>query len=199
MPLWAVCENEMKKEGRQMLVVNLFGAPGAGKSTGAAYIFSKLKMAGINAELVTEFAKDKVWEESKAVFQNQAYIFGKQYFRISRVQGKVDVVITDSPILLSSFYANDEVLGKEFDALIMKVFNSYDSMNVFINRVKPYNPSGRFQTEAESDELSSVMRAFLDDHGIVCAQYDGCKEGYDALASDILRRVKCPCGSYGIK
>ncbi len=139
-----------------MLVVNLFGAPGAGKSTGAAYIFSKLKMAGINAELVTEFAKDKVWEESKAVFQNQAYIFGK-------------------------------------------VFNSYDSMNVFINRVKPYTPSGRFQTEAESDELSNVMRAFLDDHGIVCAQYDGCKEGYDALASDILRRVKCPCGSYGIK
>ena len=63
-----------------MLVVNLFGAPGAGKSTGAAYIFSKLKMAGINAELVTEFAKDKVWEESKAVFQNQAYIFGRQLF-----------------------------------------------------------------------------------------------------------------------
>ena len=51
-----------------MLVVNLFGAPGAGKSTGAAYIFSKLKMSGINVELVTEFAKDKVWEESKAVF-----------------------------------------------------------------------------------------------------------------------------------
>lgn len=65
-----------------MLVVNLFGAPGAGKSTGAAYIFSKLKMAGINAELVTEFAKDKVWEESKAVFENQAYIFGKQQPRI---------------------------------------------------------------------------------------------------------------------
>ena len=35
-----------------MLVVNLFGAPGAGKSTGAAYIFSQLKMAGIIAELV---------------------------------------------------------------------------------------------------------------------------------------------------
>ena len=44
------------------LVVNLFGVPGAGKSTGAAYIFSKLKLVGINAELITEFAKDKVWE-----------------------------------------------------------------------------------------------------------------------------------------
>lgn len=53
-----------------MIVVNLFGAPGAGKSTGAARIFSNLKMAGINAELVTEFAKDKVWEENKAVFND---------------------------------------------------------------------------------------------------------------------------------
>lgn len=112
-----------------MLVVNLFGAPGAGKSTGAAYIFSRMKLAGINAELVTEFAKDKVWEESKAVFENQAYIFGKQYFRISRVQGKVDVVITDSPILLSPFYTNDPVLGDEFDKLVTKVFNSYDSLS----------------------------------------------------------------------
>lgn len=47
-----------------MVVVNLFGEPGAGKSTGAAYIFSALKMHGINAELVTEYAKEKVWEET---------------------------------------------------------------------------------------------------------------------------------------
>lgn len=47
-----------------MVVVNLFGVPSAGKSTGAAYIFSKIKMAGVNAELIIEFAKDKVWEEN---------------------------------------------------------------------------------------------------------------------------------------
>lgn len=169
-----------------MIIVNLFGAPGAGKSTGAAYIFSKLKMAGINAELVTEFVKDKVWEESKAVFQNQAYIFGKQYFRISRLQDKVDVVITDSPILLSSFYNNDEVLGKELDALISKVFDSYQNYNVFINRVKEYNPAGRFQTEKESDTLSIDLINFLNEHGIACRHYDGSIEGYDTLVADIL-------------
>ena len=95
-----------------MLVVNLFGAPSAGKSTGAAYVFSQLKLRNINAELVTEYAKDKVWEESVEVFKNQAYIFGKQYFRISRVDGKVDVVVTDSPILLSAYYNNDELHGE---------------------------------------------------------------------------------------
>lgn len=172
-----------------MLVVNLFGAPGAGKSTGAAYIFSKLKMAGVNAELVTEFAKDKVWEGSQAVFENQAYIFGKQYFRISRVQDKVDAVITDSPLLLSSFYNQNKVLGGEFDALVSKVFHSYPSMNVFINRVKPYNPAGRFQTENESDALAQSLLTFLTSHGVSCKHYTGNEKGYAVLAQDILQEL----------
>ena len=71
-----------------MKVVNLFGAPGSGKSTGAAYLFSKFKMAGINAELVTEFAKDKVYEDTKEVFKNQTYILGKQSFKQSKLRDK---------------------------------------------------------------------------------------------------------------
>lgn len=173
-----------------MLIVNLYGAPGAGKSTGAAYIFSKLKMLGINVELVTEFAKDKVWEESKAVFQNQAYIFGKQYFRISRVDGKVDVVITDSPILLSAFYNNDPTLGEEFDAFVTKVSKSYDSMNLFINRVKPYNPAGRFQTEQESDKLAEDLRQFLNDHDVEYHQFNGHPHDYNFIVEQIAARLK---------
>ena len=40
------------------IVVNLFPGLETGKSTGAAYIFSKLKMAGVDAEYVSEFAKE---------------------------------------------------------------------------------------------------------------------------------------------
>lgn len=59
---------------KKSIVVNLFAGPGADKSTGATYIFSKLKMLGIDAEYVSEFAKDKVWEENERVFQ----IFGNE-------------------------------------------------------------------------------------------------------------------------
>lgn len=45
---------------KNTLIVNLLAEPGAGKSTAAAYIYSQLKMHGISAEYVTEFAKDKV-------------------------------------------------------------------------------------------------------------------------------------------
>lgn len=174
------------KEVCTLLVVNLFGAPGSGKSTGAAYIFSRLKMAGINAELVTEFAKDKVWEESKAVFENQAYIFGKQYFRISRLQGKVDVVVTDSPIALSAFYADDHVLGKEFDDLVVNVFRSYQSFNCFIDRAKEYNPIGRFQTENEAYQIAKDMETFLFNHGVEYQHYKGTQEGYDLIVNNIM-------------
>ena len=169
-----------------MIVINLFGAPGAGKSTGAAYIFSKLKMSNINAELVTEFVKDKVWEESKAVFENQAYIFGKQYFRISRLDHKVDVVVTDSPLLNSAFYNSDTLLGDELDTLVTKVFNSYKNINFFIQRCKEYNPIGRFQTQEESDQVADDLLRFLGEHKIEVEIIPGSIDGYNTIVEEIL-------------
>ena len=139
-----------------MIVVNLCGAPGAGKSTGAAYIFSQLKMKGINCELITEFAKDKVWEGSRAAFENQLYLFANQYFRMTRCENKVDVIITDSPLLLNLIYNTDkERLGDDFNNLVINLFNSYNNLNYFINRVEPYNPDGRLHTEEELEVITS--------------------------------------------
>lgn len=170
-----------------MYIINLFGVPSAGKSTGAAYIFSQLKLLGINAELVTEFAKDKVWEETKEVFNNQAYIFGKQYFRISRCADKVDVIITDSPLLLSVLYNKTEVLGEDFNNLVVKVFKSYNSLNYLLERDKPYNPKGRFQTEAESNALAAPMKNLLNKYNINYKIKKGNVDGYNEILFDIIK------------
>jgi len=172
-----------------MIVVNLFGVPGAGKSTGAAYIFSQLKMRGINAELITEFAKDKVWEENTEVFKNQAYLFGKQSYKISRCKGKVDVIVTDSPLPLSVFYNDDEVLGEDFNKTVMNVFNSYDNLNYLLLRVKPYNPKGRHQTEEESNALKQPMINLLCGRNIEYTEHDGNIDGYAEIVLDILEHL----------
>lgn len=46
------------------------------------------------------------------------------------------------------------LLVRNFDNVVKNVFNSYKNYNFYIFRDKPYNPSGRMQTEEESDALS---------------------------------------------
>lgn len=168
-----------------MLIVNLYAGPGSGKSTGAAYIFSQLKMLGVNAELVTEFAKDKVWEDNKKALANQAYMFGKQYYRISRLEGQVDVVITDSPLLLCMIYNKDPRLGEDFNRVIQNVANGYDSLNYFIKRVKEYNPKGRLQTEKESDAINKEVKSLMDKFVKGYETVNGDLEGYDKIVEGV--------------
>lgn len=169
-----------------MKVINLFGVPGVGKSTGAAYIFSQLKMLGKNVELVTEFAKDKVYEENESVFKNQAYIFGKQSFKMSRCKDKVDYIVTDSPLLLSALYNSEPVLGELFNDVVNNVFQSYNNLNFLLLRVKPYDLSGRLQTEKESNDLVKPLKEILKHYHINYLLYNGDKQGYDEIIKYIL-------------
>ena len=173
-----------------MIVVNLFGAPGAGKSTLAAYIFSKLKMNDVNVELITEFAKDKTWEKNFSALKNQAYMFGKQWYRITRCQSDVDVVVTDSPLLLNILYNNDPVLGESFNQVIKNVFNSYKNLNYFILRAKKYNPKGRNQTEAESDELSDKLIDILNSNNIDYEFLPGLLESGDKIVDEVMECLR---------
>jgi nicotinamide riboside kinase len=172
------------------IIVNLFGGPGSGKSTGAAYVFSQLKMHGINCELVTEYAKDKTWEHNMEALSNQAYVFGNQFYRISRCANQVDVIITDSPILLSVIYNNDPILGETFNKMVLDVFNSYDNLNYLLTKTKPYNPIGRNQTEEESDDIGREIRKLLEDNSIdyLCATGD--IDGYTAITDSVLNIIR---------
>lgn len=149
------------EEQTKTLVVNLYGGPGTGKSTTAAGTFSFLKQDGINSELVMEFAKDKVWEESYKTLDNQIYVFGKQFHRIYRLLGKVDVVITDSPILLSLYYGKDNT-PQSFKDLVIDTFKELNTFDVFLNRKKKYNPKGRLQTEEKARDIDVELKNLLD-------------------------------------
>lgn len=174
------------------IVINFFEVPSAGKSTGAAYVFSRMKMAGINAELITEFAKDKVWEENAEVFkpENQCYLFGKQFYKINRCRYKVDVIITDSPLLLSIFYNKSEVLGEEFNQMVMNCFNSFNNFSYLLLRDKPYNPKGRLQTESESDALKTPLLKLLQSKNVDFTEIKGNIENYDRIANYAIELFK---------
>ena len=175
---------------KKPIVINLAGAPGAGKSTGAAYIFSSLKQKGINCELVGEFAKDKTWEHNILALSCQEYVLGKQSYRMARCRDEVDVIITDSPLPLSIIYNTNHAISESFPKLVMDIFNTYSNLNFFLNRVKPYNPKGRNQTESESDELSNKIKQLYDELGIQYKEIDGDSQGYQDIVEYVYAIIK---------
>lgn len=145
-----------------MKVINLYGGPGTGKSTTAAGLFQLMKLESLEAELVTEYAKDLVWSERHTMFSEQDYIFAKQNHRLRRLRNKVDWVVTDCPLLLGFMYMNEEMPGrKHFENFMRDMFNSYNNINIFLQRTKEYNPNGRNQTEKEAIAIDLAIMAFL--------------------------------------
>lgn len=178
------------------LVINFFGSSGCGKSTAASFLFTKLKMERMNVELVTEFAKEMVWENNDNAFQNQAYLFGNQSYRMSRLKGKVDIIITDAPLPLSILHNKDKTLGIEFNSVVMNVFNSYNNLNFFMLRSQPFDPIGRLETEEESDALVPVLQHLLDNYQITYQTYHGTEENYEKIANKVITYAK-ECGIQG--
>ena len=161
---------------KDTIVVNLFAGPGAGKSTIAANVYADLKWAGVNVEMALEYAKDLVWEERFATLENQIYVFGKQLHRMNRLVGKVDVIITDSPLLLSSIYKPKDI-SQSFDDLVLDEFNKFNNVNYFIERKKPFNQKGRLQTEEQAKEKDKEIKGFLNNHYVFFDEIPGDSDG----------------------
>jgi hypothetical protein len=134
-------------------VINLIAGPGAGKSTTAAGLFFRMKLAGIKCELVTEFAKELTYDENWADLKRQIYVMAEQERRQRRLLGKVDYIITDAPLLTGIEYISDPIDRVAVEKATVELFEQYDNINITVVRSKPYAEYGRSQTEAEARDL----------------------------------------------
>jgi len=180
-------------------VINLFGEPGCGKSSLAAYIFYRLKVLGYNCELVTEFAKDKVYENSMNELENQSYIFGMQLQRMNRLKDNVDIIITDSPLLLCGLYMRDQKLYNNFFNLVYDSFNSWDNYNYLLECNHPYVTSGRLQDENGANQIRKDLITSLDYYKVPYKQLVSTMDKNNAFnnaGEKIITDIIDPCYRY---
>lgn len=154
-----------------MKVINLFSGPGTGKSTTAAGLFYSMKSAGYRVELITEFAKDLVYQESFFRLGDQLMIFARQNHKLWVLKGKVDYVIVDSPLLLSNhYYTQNDCYNEElFKSLVLDTFSNYDNLNIYLQRNTenhPYQQYGRLQTLTEAVAIDSSIQQILNTNGV---------------------------------
>lgn len=148
-------------------IINIFGGPGTGKSTLAAYIFHNLKCRHVEVELVTEYAKEAVWENRGNLLEDQLYITAKQNRKIERLAAhNLSAVVTDSPLILGALYSPVDYY-KNFGALVGEIHHSYvHQFNIYIERRVEYNPIGRTQTEIEATNVDIQLKRLLTSHSI---------------------------------
>ncbi len=173
-----------------LLVVNLYGGPGARKSTLAAMIAGTLKMKSVSCELVGEAAKDMVYDESLLRLRNQIQVLGEQSHRIRRLMGKVDVAVSDSPVLLSPLYNgmySAPIPGVSEAARFF--YRECANADYLIRRAGSYDPAGRIQTEQEALKIDRTIRAMFAAEKIPFVEIPGTMAGVRRIVSDVIGRL----------
>lgn len=152
-------------------VINLLGGSGIGKSTAACKVFAELKDRGLLAELVVEYVKEWAWSGRSVGPYGQSIIYGRQLERETRLYGKAEFIVTDSPLLLCPVYqkhynGHESLKTSVFQDLATAAASDVVHMNFLLKRSKPFDPKGRFEDEKTAKLIDRKVKAFLVYHGI---------------------------------
>jgi nicotinamide riboside kinase len=165
--------------------INLYGGPGSGKSTLAAEIYALLKKRSHTVELVREYAKELVYDEldmKKLDERDRIIILGEQFRREKMLEGKVEYLISDSPMLLTAFFHKQEYAK---DVVIRHL--KTNEVHIWVKRPESFEVEGRSHSEEESKKIDQEMLSFLSNCSINLHILDGSLEERGQKVLDLLK------------
>lgn len=122
-------DNKSEQVHQRPLIINFYSGPGAGKTTVALELTAELKKAGFNVEYVPEYAKELVLENKTELLKDQQHVIDEQYRRLDRFRDSVDVIVTDSPLLLGQVYGEGRISAEYHN----QIRSYYDSLFDLLN------------------------------------------------------------------
>ncbi len=156
-----------------MKVINLFAAPGTGKTTTGQILSGLLSMADYRVEYIPEFAKFATLAKNRAALTDQIYMFAKQENRLNVLRdADLDFVVMDGPLPIALLF-QPEGYYQGYEPLVLEVFRSYENVNFYLrkNPSFAYKHHGRNETESQSQELDRVLRELLTRHAIATEEF----------------------------
>lgn len=175
---------------RPLKVINLFAAPGVGKSTLACRIFGLAKFAQLGMDHITEHAKELSKAKSKWILvQDQQKVFAEQHHRqmVSEIAG-YEWLVTDSPLQLSKFYCNKPYFDT-FPALVDEAWSRFENSNFLLTRdmsSEPFEAEGREHDLEGSLKVGRELPGWLKEHGISYTDIDLDRQGPATVLSHVL-------------
>jgi hypothetical protein len=153
---------------KQTVICNIYAGAGAGKSTIALLTAGLLKQSGIDCEYVDEWHKMSVWLNHGNVLEHPEMMLANQHQKIWALDGKVDIIVSDCPLLLFAPYAREYIPNfphAEFEELSLRINNKYQNTNFWVNRDPSiFKQEGRVQTLEQSMIMDDKIRHFVEQH-----------------------------------
>lgn len=163
-----------------MRAINLYGGPGAGKTTLAYYLAYRLKSAGFRAELIGEAAREFIYDRNPnataiQLLDNQLLISGLQYERYKRLERHgIEIAVADSPFIMGLAYAKNLPEYHGLGDAFLRIESALPRpINVFVNRTPGvYDKESRAQDEQQAMALDQSIRELIGtfDYDVVWGQ-----------------------------
>lgn len=149
-------------------VINIIGAPSAGKSIFCSLIFAELKMMHYSSEICSEYVKHLIWKKEFETLCNQYYVTQQQYKMFKAINGAVEYIVTDGSLIHGLYYnriqENNICDVKKTEKKIKEWLNEFENIYVFLERGDhPYEIGGRIHTEEQSKMIEYELQELLDE------------------------------------
>jgi nicotinamide riboside kinase len=141
----------------------LYGGAGTGKSKLAGRIFGELGRQHHDIEYVQEWIKWWAYEGRKPEGRDQVFIFSNQLRAEELALRHVDLLVTDSPLLLntaySTYYGCED--APELVKIAQRFERDYPALNLYLDRNVPFKQKGRYDDETQCRAFDDFLRHFL--------------------------------------
>lgn len=173
-----------------MQVINLFGAPGTGKSATMLALGSRLKRMGLSCEITPEYFKELIQEVTPDVFRKliagddgngssgasmrfggQLQVLAEQNRRLAMHMGSADFVISDCPLPLIAFYTSRDFIPG-FHEMADNLFHCYENTNYLVvpsqsmEHRHDFEGANRIHDSQASNMVQQGLIDFLSQHRI---------------------------------
>lgn len=151
-----------------MILFNIWGTPGSGKTTTAAALFLAFKRAHRHVELVGEQARWHMQNGSTCMLEDNQFVVSALQFEKVKSLERVgcEVAIAECPFQQGSLYDEHLIYHNELKALLKKCadyfsLNGHGTYNVFVERAHAYRAGERRETEEHAKSFEPKIRDLI--------------------------------------
>lgn len=163
------------EKNKKIRRICFYGGACVGKTITAAFVRAQLGFRGYKIELIDETIKEWTYIPRSPKECDGFYLIARQIQKEDiRLRAGVDLIVSDSPVFLTYFYASyyNDPLQSAMLSASLEFDTMYKPLNIFINREdKFYTEVGRYEKLEEAKNIDIKIKDLMKRNAVMYEQF----------------------------